>query len=53
MYISKQSAGASKIDPLIALFNAVQMLEMGPVAASAIAAPSPYDVDDEFSVVAA
>lgn len=34
LYISKQSAGASKIDPLIALFNAVQMLEMGPVAAA-------------------
>ncbi len=41
LYISKQSAGASKIDPLIALFNAVQMLEMGPVAA-APRVESPY-----------
>lgn len=41
LYISKQSAGASKIDPLIALFNAVQMLEQGPVAATA-AIVSPY-----------
>jgi phage terminase large subunit-like protein len=34
LYISKQMAGAGKIDPLIALLNAVQMLERGPVAAN-------------------
>ena len=34
LYISKQQAGASKIDPLIAMLNAVQMLEAGPVAAN-------------------
>ena len=33
MYISKQMAGAGKIDPLIAMLNAVQLLEAGPVAA--------------------
>ncbi|MEL6707621.1 MAG: terminase large subunit [Pseudomonadota bacterium] len=33
MYISKQAAGVAKIDPLIAMLNAVQLLEAGPVAA--------------------
>lgn len=33
LYISKQMAGAGKIDPLIAALNAVQLLELGPVAA--------------------
>jgi phage terminase large subunit-like protein len=33
LYISKQMAGAGKIDPLIAMLNAVQLLELGPVAA--------------------
>lgn len=33
LYISKQMAGSGKIDPLIAMLNAVQMLEAGPVAA--------------------
>lgn len=32
VYISKQMAGAGKIDPLIAMLNAVQLLEVGPVA---------------------
>jgi phage terminase large subunit-like protein len=44
LYISKQSAGASKIDPLIALFNAVQMLEQGPVAAVSARAKSFWEV---------
>lgn len=39
VYISKQMSGASKIDPLIALLNAVQMLETGPVADSISASP--------------
>jgi phage terminase large subunit-like protein len=34
LYISKERAGASKIDPLIAMLNAVQLLEAGPVAKS-------------------
>lgn len=33
LYISKQMAGAGKIDPFIATLNAVQLLESGPVAA--------------------
>ncbi|MFO6447854.1 terminase large subunit [Erythrobacter sp. NE805] len=35
LYIAKERAGVAKIDPLIALLNAVQMLELGPVAATA------------------
>jgi len=34
LYIAKERAGVAKIDPLIAMFNAVQMLELGPVAAT-------------------
>lgn len=34
LYIAKERAGVAKIDPLIALLNAVQMLELGPVAAT-------------------
>jgi len=33
LYIAKERAGVAKIDPLIAMLNAVQMLELGPVAA--------------------
>jgi phage terminase large subunit-like protein len=32
LYISKEAAGSSKIDPLIAMLNAVQLLETGPEA---------------------
>ena len=32
MYISKQAAGTAKIDPLMAMLNAVQLLEAWPVA---------------------
>jgi phage terminase large subunit-like protein len=35
LYIAKERAGVAKIDPLIAMLNAVQMLELGPVAAKA------------------
>ena len=35
LYISKQLAGAGKIDPLIAMLNAVQLLELGPMPAPA------------------
>lgn len=34
LYIAKERAGVAKIDPLIAMLNAVQMLELGPVAAT-------------------
>lgn len=34
LFISKERAGVAKIDPLIAMLNAVQMLELGPVAAT-------------------
>jgi phage terminase large subunit-like protein len=33
MLISKEASGAGKIDPLVALFNAVKLMEAGPVAA--------------------
>ncbi len=33
LYIAKERAGVAKIDPLIAMLNAVQMLELGPVVA--------------------
>jgi phage terminase large subunit-like protein len=39
LYISKQLAGAGKIDPLIALLNALQLLEDGPVAAASVVSP--------------
>jgi phage terminase large subunit-like protein len=40
LYISKEAAGASKIDPLIAMLNALQLLEAGPEAGSG---PSVYE----------
>ena len=45
MYISKQMAGAGKIDPLIAILNAVQLLEAGPVAGGGDG-PSIYEERD-------
>ena len=52
MLIDKGLSGAGKIDPLIALFNAVKLMEAGPVAAVTTIA-SPYDEDEDYSVVAA
>ncbi len=43
LYISKQMAGAGKIDPLIAALNAVQLLELGPVAAGGSGAEALLD----------
>ena len=53
LYISKQMAGAGKIDPLIAMLNALSLLEGGPVAGSAAAPPTPWDTDESYSMVAA
>lgn len=39
LYLSKQMAGAGKIDPLIALLNAAQLLEAGPIAAGSRQSP--------------
>lgn len=39
VYVSKEASGAGKIDPLVALLNAVKRMEDGPVAAAAIATP--------------
>lgn len=35
VYVSKETSGAGKIDPLVALLNAAKVLELGPVAAVA------------------
>lgn len=48
MLITKQASGSAKIDPLMALFNAVELMARAPAAAAA----SPWD-DPHFSLVSA
>lgn len=51
VFVSKETSGAGKIDPLVALFNAAKVMELGPVA-GAIAEPTPWDLDENFTVAA-
>lgn len=39
LFVSKELSGAGKIDPLIAMLNAVKVMETGPVAAAAHVSP--------------
>ena len=48
MLITKQASGSAKIDPLMSMFNAVELMARAPAAA----ASSPWD-DPNFSLVAA
>jgi phage terminase large subunit-like protein len=50
LYVDKETSGAGKIDPLVAVLNAVKGMELGPVATSWVA--SPWD-DPAFSLFAA
>jgi len=53
VYIGKDTTGASKIDPVIAMLTAVKLMEQGPVAGTAGPGPTPWDIDPNFSLVAA
>jgi phage terminase large subunit-like protein len=41
LYVDKETSGAGKIDPLVAMLNAAKVMELGPVASAAMI-ESPY-----------
>lgn len=45
VYITKAQAGTAKIDPLIALFNAAQLMDMNPAVS---VAATPWDLDPNY-----
>lgn len=53
LYVDKETSGAGKIDPFVSVLNAVKRMEEGPVAGSAAAPPTPWDLDETFSMVTA
>ena len=51
--IVKYASGTAKIDPFMAGLNATKLLEVNPVAGSVQSAPTPWDRDENYSMVAA
>jgi phage terminase large subunit-like protein len=46
--VTKAKSGSAKIDPLMALFDAVMLMNWNPVAAGAALAPTPWDLDPDY-----